>query len=67
MPAVRRSRGSNKEGVSVAGITRWALGHKRLVVGFWLVLTVLGMTFSKKATDALSPRNTRFPVIRVMW
>jgi putative drug exporter of the RND superfamily len=38
----------------VSGITRWALRHKRLVVGFWLVLTILGMAFSKKATDALS-------------
>ena len=38
----------------MTGITHWALRHKRLVVGFWLVLTILGMGFSKKATGALS-------------
>jgi putative drug exporter of the RND superfamily len=38
----------------VTRITRWALQHKRLVVGFWLVLTILGIAFSKNATDALS-------------
>jgi RND superfamily putative drug exporter len=38
----------------VAGITGWALRHKRLVVGCWLALTILGMAFSKKATDALT-------------
>jgi putative drug exporter of the RND superfamily len=43
-----------REGAPVTGVTRWALRHKRLVVGFWLVLTILGMAFAKKATDALS-------------
>ena len=38
----------------MTGITRWSLRHKRLVAGFWLVLTILGIAFSKKATDALS-------------
>jgi RND superfamily putative drug exporter len=38
----------------VTGITHWALRHKRLVIGFWLVLTILGMAFSRKAADALS-------------
>ena len=38
----------------MTGVTYWALRHKRLVVGFWLVLTILGMAFSKKAADALS-------------
>jgi RND superfamily putative drug exporter len=38
----------------VTGITRWALRHKRVVVCFWLILTVLGIAFSKQATDALS-------------
>jgi putative drug exporter of the RND superfamily len=38
----------------VTGVTYWALRHKRLVVGFWVVLTILGMAFSKKAADALS-------------
>jgi hypothetical protein len=38
----------------VAGITGWALRHKRLVVACWLALTILGMAFAKKATDALT-------------
>jgi RND superfamily putative drug exporter len=38
----------------VTGITHWALRHKRLVIGFWLILTILGMGFAKKATSALS-------------
>jgi RND superfamily putative drug exporter len=38
----------------MSGITRWALRHKRLVVGIWLVLAVLGMAFSKKATSAMT-------------
>jgi putative drug exporter of the RND superfamily len=38
----------------VTGITHWALRHKRLVVGLWLALTILGMAFSKKATESLS-------------
>jgi hypothetical protein len=38
----------------VTGITGWSLRHKRLVAGFWLVLTILGIAFSQKATDALS-------------
>jgi putative drug exporter of the RND superfamily len=38
----------------VTRITRWALRHKRLVVGFWVLLSVLGVAFSSKATKALS-------------
>ena len=38
----------------MTGITHWALRHKRLVIGFWLILTILGMGFAKKATSALS-------------
>ena len=38
----------------MTGITHWALRHKRLVIGFWLILTLLGMGFAKKATSALS-------------
>ena len=38
----------------MTGVTCFALRHKRLVVGFWLVLTILGMAFAKKATNALS-------------
>jgi putative drug exporter of the RND superfamily len=38
----------------LTGVTHWALRHKRLVIGFWLVLTILGMAFSRKAADALS-------------
>jgi RND superfamily putative drug exporter len=35
-------------------MVRWCLRHKLLVVGFWVVLTLLGMAFANKATKALS-------------
>jgi len=38
----------------VTGIVRWCLGHKRLVVGFWIVLTLAGMASANRASKALS-------------
>jgi putative drug exporter of the RND superfamily len=35
-------------------ITRWVLAHRRLVVGFWLILTVVGIATVGPATKALS-------------
>ncbi|HEX6461565.1 MAG TPA: MMPL family transporter [Thermoleophilaceae bacterium] len=35
-------------------MTRFALRHRRLVVAFWVLLTVAGMAFAGKATGALS-------------
>jgi RND superfamily putative drug exporter len=34
-------------------ITRWALAHKRIVVAFWLVVTLIGMASAGSATRAL--------------
>ena len=35
-------------------LTRWVLGHKKLVVGLWLVLAIAGFAAMKPAGDALS-------------
>ena len=37
-------------------ITRWVLGHKRLVVAFWVVLTLVGAASSGSATKALKQK-----------
>jgi RND superfamily putative drug exporter len=37
-------------------LTTWILAHKRLVVAFWLILTLVGMATSQQATKALSQR-----------
>ena len=40
--------------VSMTSLTRWVLDHKRLVLGFWVVLTIAGFAAIKPAGDALS-------------
>jgi uncharacterized membrane protein YdfJ with MMPL/SSD domain len=40
--------------LSVTGITWWSLRHKRVVVGFWVLLTLAGMGFASRAAKALS-------------
>ncbi len=37
-------------------ITRWVLAHKRIVVGFWVVLTLVGMASAGSATKALKQK-----------
>src|SRR3954447_2671361 len=37
----------------MSSLTRWVLSHKRIVVAFWLVLTVAGMAAAGPASDAL--------------
>ena len=37
-------------------ITRFALSHKRLVVGFWVVLTLIGMASAGAATKAMKQK-----------
>jgi RND superfamily putative drug exporter len=40
----------------VAAITRWVLAHKRIVVLFWVVLTVVGIATVNKATQAMDQK-----------
>ncbi len=39
----------------MTAMTLWTLSHKRIVVGFWLILAVAGAAFSSSAINALSP------------
>jgi RND superfamily putative drug exporter len=43
---------------AMAALTRWVLGHKKLVVGVWLVLAIGGFAAMKPAGDALSTSFT---------
>ena len=38
----------------MSSLTRWVLAHKRTVVAFWLLLTVVGIGAAGPASDALS-------------
>src|SRR3954452_16629845 len=40
----------------MTSLTRWVLAHRRLVVGFWVVVTIIGMASSGAATDALKQK-----------
>src|SRR6202453_2848191 len=40
----------------MAAITRWVLAHKRIVVAFWLVLTLVGMASANSASKALKQK-----------
>ncbi len=40
----------------MAPLTRWVLAHKRLVVVFWVALTVVGMASAGSATQALKQK-----------
>ena len=40
----------------MAGLTRWVLAHKRTVVVFWLVLTIVGIATVNKATKSLDQK-----------
>jgi RND superfamily putative drug exporter len=42
----------------VNSLTRWVLAHKRIVVGFWLVLTIVGIASAGPATKALKQKFT---------
>jgi putative drug exporter of the RND superfamily len=35
-------------------LTRWVLSHKLIVIGFWLILTIVGFASASSATNALS-------------
>ena len=38
----------------MSSLTRWVLAHKRTVVAFWLLLTIVGIGAAGPASDALS-------------
>ena len=40
----------------MASLTRWVLAHKRIVVVFWIVLTLVGMASAGSATKALKQK-----------
>jgi RND superfamily putative drug exporter len=40
----------------MAGITRWVLAHKRIVVGFWVIVTLVGMVSAGSASKALKQK-----------
>jgi putative drug exporter of the RND superfamily len=40
----------------MASLTRWVLAHKRLVVVFWVVVTLVGMASAGSATKALKQK-----------
>ncbi len=42
----------------MASLTRWVLAHKRIVIAFWLVLTLVGMASAGTATKALKQKFT---------
>jgi RND superfamily putative drug exporter len=42
----------------VSTLTRWVLAHKRIVIGFWLVLTIVGIASAGPATKALKQKFT---------
>jgi putative drug exporter of the RND superfamily len=42
----------------VTSLTRWVLAHKRIVVAFWLVLTIVGIASAGPATKALKQKFT---------
>jgi len=44
---------------SMTSFTRWVLAHRRLVVGFWVVITIVGAATSGAATKAM---NQKFSV-----
>src|SRR5947209_11584658 len=37
-------------------ITRWVLAHKRIVVGFWVVVTLVGIASAGSATKAMKQK-----------
>ncbi len=42
----------------MASLTRWVLAHRKLVVAFWVVLTIAGIVAAPAATKAMNQRFT---------
>ena len=57
-PSDRRKADLDDRGEPVATLTRWVLAHKRLVVVFWVIVTVAAFAAVGPAVDALSEEFT---------
>ena len=42
----------------MATLTRWVLAHKRVVIGFWIVVTIVAFASVQPASDSLSQEFT---------
>jgi RND superfamily putative drug exporter len=42
--------------IAMAKLTRWVLGHRKLVAGFWILITLVGMAASGPASKALDQK-----------
>lgn len=40
----------------MTALTRWTLSHKLIVVGFWVIMTIVGFASASSATNALSQK-----------
>ena len=40
----------------MTALTRWILSHKLIVVGFWVIATIVGFASASSATNALSQK-----------
>src|SRR5450631_1627207 len=52
---MRRPAGVERT-MKMTSLTRWVLTHKRIVVIFWVVLTLVGMASAGSATKALKQK-----------
>ena len=46
------------ESIPMESLTRWILAHRRLVVGLWVVLTVIGVLTASAAVSAMNQKFT---------
>ncbi|HEX8977755.1 MAG TPA: MMPL family transporter [Solirubrobacteraceae bacterium] len=47
-------REANHGGVEMTAITRWVLRHKRIVAGFWVLVTIVGIATVSHTTNSFS-------------
>src|SRR3984885_9090195 len=57
LASIVRPRRRGKE-LEMARVTSWVLSHKRMVVAFWVVVTLVGMASASSATKALKQKFT---------
>src|ERR1700733_13238598 len=51
-----RADGNPNGGAPMAPLTRWVLAHKRIVVIFWVIVTLVGIASAGSATKALKQK-----------